>query len=211
MNSEIMYAPHPAGRKRILDHLEAAQYKRVIDIGASANPWTRKYMTHYFDLVAIPGIQASGFIGHLGHVDDWGQVLADVARNGKFDYAVCTHTLEDVYDPEVVVKMLGKVAHRGFNAVPSKYMELSRVEGPWLGYYHHHWIYNNEGNDIVAYPKFVFVEHMPELRILQQKRTADNFELQWSWKDECAIKIIHDTLGPSSRQALASYSGLLGD
>ena len=45
-------------------------------------------MTHYFDLVPIPGIQASSFIGDLGHVDDWGQVLADVARNGKFDYAV---------------------------------------------------------------------------------------------------------------------------
>ncbi|MDX6699220.1 MAG: hypothetical protein QOE65_2617 [Solirubrobacteraceae bacterium] len=58
-----------------------------------------------------------------------------------FDFAVCSHTLEDLRDPLRVCAELGRVARAGYIEVPSRLEEQSRwVHGPWAGWSHHHWI-----------------------------------------------------------------------
>ena len=109
-------------------------------------------------------------------------------------------------NPGLVCDMLGQVANRGFNATPSKFYELSKIEGPYRGWAHHRWIYNKEGNDIVAYPKLNFLDHIAQpLDGIASRRVPENEELQWCWKDKCELKFINDDyLGPT-RDHIFSY------
>ncbi|HEV2818973.1 MAG TPA: class I SAM-dependent methyltransferase [Solirubrobacteraceae bacterium] len=61
--------------------------------------------------------------------------------DGNFDFAVCSHTLEDVRDPVWVCSELSRVARAGYVEVPSRLEEQSfGVQGDWVGWGHHHWL-----------------------------------------------------------------------
>ena len=101
----------------------------------------------------------------------WSSVLSEVAKNGKYDFVICTHTLEDLHDPQLVVDMLPLVAKAGAIAVPSRFKELSRgvseltlktlnytgsdswLGFPFRGFYHHFWVYSVSHSQLVALPK----------------------------------------------------------
>src|SRR5919198_2565280 len=59
----------------------------------------------------------------------------------RFDFAVCSQTLEDVRDPVWVCSELNRVARAGYIEVPSRLEEQSfGVHGPWVGWSHHRWL-----------------------------------------------------------------------
>jgi len=59
----------------------------------------------------------------------------------QFDFAICSHTLEDVRDPIRVSQELTRVAKAGYVEVPSRIEEqMWGVQGPWVGWGHHHWL-----------------------------------------------------------------------
>ena len=59
----------------------------------------------------------------------------------QFDFAVCSHTLEDVRDPIWVCAELSRVAAAGYVEVPSRLAEQSYgVVGPMVGWSHHRWL-----------------------------------------------------------------------
>jgi hypothetical protein len=59
----------------------------------------------------------------------------------QIDFAVCSHTLEDVRDPVWVCSELARVAKAGYIEVPSRLEEQSwGVEGPFVGWGHHRWL-----------------------------------------------------------------------
>lgn len=59
----------------------------------------------------------------------------------QFDFAICSHTLEDVRDPVWVCSELVRVAKAGYIEVPSRLQEQAwAVHGPWTGWSHHHWL-----------------------------------------------------------------------
>lgn len=62
--------------------------------------------------------------------------------DNQFDYAVCSHVLEDVRDPIWVCSEISRIAKAGYIEVPSRIVEQSiGVEHPRLaGYYHHRWL-----------------------------------------------------------------------
>jgi hypothetical protein len=61
--------------------------------------------------------------------------------DGQFDFAVCSHTLEDVRDPVWVCTELNRVARAGYIEVPSRLEEQAfGVQGSWSGWSHHHWL-----------------------------------------------------------------------
>lgn len=209
MNTYVEYTEVWANnREHVLTYLKEKQYKRVIDVGASANSWARDYMTHYFDInqpnyfpknEKLEDNKYVAFFGNMCAEEDWQPILKDVEIHGKFDFAICTHTLEDISNPLLVTKMLGKIAKRGFNAVPSKYSELHRHEGRYRGWFHHRWIFNKEDNDVVVYPKLNFIEYMDQLDAILINKREDQNELQWCWKDECIINIVNnDYIGDHS-------------
>jgi len=63
-------------------------------------------------------------------------------ENNQFDFAVCSHVLEDVRDPIWVCSEISRIAKAGYVEVPSRALEQSTgVEHPKLaGYYHHRWL-----------------------------------------------------------------------
>lgn len=70
-------------------------------------------------------------------------------RDDQFDFAVCSHTLEDVRDPLRVCEELCRVAKAGYVEVPAPVEELTfGLHGPWVGWSHHHWITELEGEGL---------------------------------------------------------------
>src|SRR5581483_4027597 len=77
--------------------------------------------------------------------------------DGQFDYAVCSHTLEDVRDPIWVCDELIRVARAGYIEVPSRLEEQSYgFQGPWVGWGHHHWLIDLEREGLT----FVYKHHV---------------------------------------------------
>jgi Methyltransferase domain len=59
----------------------------------------------------------------------------------QVDFAVCSHTLEDVRDPIWVCEELARVAKAGYLEFPSRLEEQSwGVEGRFVGWGHHRWL-----------------------------------------------------------------------
>jgi hypothetical protein len=75
----------------------------------------------------------------------------------QFDFAVCSHTLEDVRDPVWVAHELQRVARAGYVEVPAPDFELTYgIQGPWVGWGHHHWLVLAAGGGL----EFVFKHHV---------------------------------------------------
>src|SRR5205807_366128 len=71
-------------------------------------------------------------------------------QDGFFDFAVCSHLLEDVRDPIWICHELCRVAKAGYVEVPSRVVEQSLgVEHPcYAGYHHHRWLISKNGKDL---------------------------------------------------------------
>lgn len=127
----------------------------VLDVGAwacpfnrathilDAEPWeTRGAYKRSFGGQAFQGGEAEHFTR-----DTW--VQRDICARDpwpfadqQFDWAICSHTLEDVRDPLWVISELQRVARRGYIEVPSRVAESSRGwERPRMaGLSHHRWL-----------------------------------------------------------------------
>jgi hypothetical protein len=124
-----------ASRDRILASLAAGDL--VLDVGGGWEPFPQA--THVLDILDFrPGSRATP--------ETW--VQRDMCDrepwpfgDRQFDFAICSHTLEDVRDPIHVCRELSRVAKRGYVEVPSRLMEQAYgIQGPWVGYGHHHWL-----------------------------------------------------------------------
>jgi hypothetical protein len=82
----------------------------------------------------------------------------------QFDFAVCSHTLEDVRDPLYVCSELTRVSRAGYVEVPSRLEEQSYgIQGPWVGWGHHRWLIDLDGDELT----FVFKPHVLHTRPAQ--------------------------------------------
>lgn len=94
--------------------------------------------------------------------DDWNKLIEYTKINGKFDFVLCTHTIEDFYDPTILLEMLPKVASAGYISVPSKESEIRKGyhnDNPYFkGCGHHFWIFTIYNNKLVGLPKMNWIE-----------------------------------------------------
>ena len=117
----------------------------VLDVGGWAKPLGRADW-----VIDLEPYETRGLYGQAGDerftADTW--VQRDVCdrepwpfADGRFDYAVCTHTLEDLRDPIWVCRELQRVARAGYIEVPAVVEELTwGIQGPWVGWSHHRWL-----------------------------------------------------------------------
>jgi hypothetical protein len=78
-------------------------------------------------------------------------------HDDQFDFVVCSHTLEDVRDPVRVCAEIARVGKAGYIETPSRLEEQSYgFQGPWVGWGHHHWLVESDGDTI----EFVFKHHV---------------------------------------------------
>lgn len=119
----------------------------------------------------------------------------------QFDFALCSHTLEDLRDPIGVCRELVRVAKSGYIEVPSRLVESSRgIERPfYCGYYHHRWLCEVEGTKIKfqfkpamihAYRRFHF--RKPWYKRVNPELAAVGFFWQDSFQFEERIIIERD-------------------
>jgi hypothetical protein len=101
-------------------------------------------------------------------------------EDGQFDFAVCSHTLEDVRDPVFVCRELQRVARAGYVEVPSRIEEhMTGINGPWAGWAHHRWVCDVD--PFAPSIDFVFKTHaipaIPRAELPIERR------VQWFWWD----------------------------
>jgi len=128
---------------------------RVLDVGGGRAPCRRANVV--MDAVEYEAVRnAGGLAGMCLAPDAW--IQRDICDrtpwpfpDRAFDFAVCTHVLEDVRDPVWVCREMSRVAKAGYIVTPSRYVEQSLgVENPcYAGYYHHRWLVESKDGELV--------------------------------------------------------------
>jgi hypothetical protein len=132
---------------------------KTIDIGASAQFWSYPECKFVADIVEIKEEGVKFFNFNIQNKDTWGELLSYVEEHGKFDFSVCSHTLEDVLTPVDLLNLLPKISKRGYIAVPSKFDEFSFLwDNKYRGNAHHKQIIDVKDDMICIYPKYPFIE-----------------------------------------------------
>ena len=180
----------------------------VVDVGGGINSWCT-HTTQVVDIFVNPGSKEEFVSLHPGRVmfdfditqrENWNEILKYVEENGKFDYSICTHTLEDISNPSLVCEMLPKIAKRGFISVPSKYAEYLRFE-TWYGvkgyrgFFHHKWIYSLKNNVFRGFEKASYWEYINDDRL--NKPQGHFTEIGFMWEDNFEYEFHHcgDVIG----------------
>ncbi len=110
---------------------------RVLDVGGATNRLARVDVV----LDLLPGADVRRDVCDR---EPW--PFAD----DEFDFAICSHTLEDVRDPVWVCSELQRVARAGYVEVPSRLEEQCwGVHGEWAGWSHHRWLVDVDDGGIV--------------------------------------------------------------
>jgi hypothetical protein len=140
----------------------------VLDVGGGARPFPRADWV--LDAISYGSRGALGWTGGPANErftpNTW--VERDICdrepwpfADRQFDFAVCSHTLEDVRDPVWVAGELQRVAAAGYIEVPSLREELTYgIQGPWVGWGHHRWLVLVADGSI----EFLFKHHVVNRR-----------------------------------------------
>ena len=114
---------------------------RVVDIGGTANPWVDKYVDTYIDLQPFQ-TDKELIQGDICDLWFWKRFWEGDLCNRWWNFSICTHTIEDIRNPDLALQGLMSISGAGFIAVPNKQTELSAIENwQWIGYAHHRWIF----------------------------------------------------------------------
>lgn len=182
-----------------------------IDVGASFNFWSYPECRTIADSVEIKKDGIEQFKIDLENKASYKIIYEYVEKNGKFDFSICSHTLEDLFNPLDVLEFLPLISRKGFIAIPSKYDEFTYLyANKYLGNAHHKTIFDIKNNEIVCFPKFSFIE----TNINQSQKIRELYkgkELCIFWKDIIPYKIFGNGIPFTSDDSLinAFYNDLI--
>ncbi|HEY8571002.1 FkbM family methyltransferase [Phenylobacterium sp.] len=201
------------GHDELLEWLRQQKAKcpdfTVIDVGAAANPWSAEVLDATFDMSEC-GVAPLHFRGNLNDSRSFDEVLRHVARHGRFSYCICSHTLEDLAYPAMALEMLPRIAEAGYIAVPSRYLESLRPEGPYRGFIHHRWVLDTLGDELILAPKLPFLEHLSLGEEGGWTAQPDRFEFQMTWRGAINFKALNgDYMGPTMGDVVDMYGRFL--
>jgi hypothetical protein len=183
-----------ASRRRITDELPATAL--VLDVGGWAKPLERADWV--LDLLPY---ETRGLYGYDRQAsegrerftpDTW--VTRDMCdrepwpfTDGQFDFAVCSHTLEDIRDPVFVCHELQRVAKAGYIEVPAREEEQTfGIHGQIVGWSHHRWLIDVDADAdraITFVGKPGFLNARPDLQFPRDRYDAlsDEERVQQLW------------------------------
>lgn len=174
-------------RQPVLDFLQKKRSQgkfTVVDVGSAAAAWTKDVVDATVDIKPLPESKLH-FKLDLHEPDTWDHVLEHVEKNGKFDFSICCHTIEDLHYPKTALKFLRKISHQGFISVPSTHRELKHVGHYSKGYDHHFWMFKmGEGMELIMIPKMNHIEHTN----YPISNDPAKEELHLLWKNEITVK-----------------------
>lgn len=145
-------------RPEVKEYILKHNYK-TIDVGASAMYWSYPECKFVADSSIIVKDDVKFFNINLEDKNTWSELLDYVNINGKFDFSICSHTLEDVFNPIELITLLETISVSGFIAIPSKYDEFSFLYGnKYRGNAHHKQFFDIDNESLTVYPKFSWTE-----------------------------------------------------
>lgn len=153
---------------------------KTIDIGASAQFWSYPECKFVADIVEIQEEGVKFFNFNIQNKDTWSELISYVEEHGKFDFSICSHTLEDVLTPVDLLNLLPKISKRGYIAVPSKYDEFSFLwNNKYRGNAHHKQIIDVKDDMICIYPKYPFIEVYDESDEILKSSSGKELVVFW--------------------------------
>lgn len=185
--------------RECLEYIKNENFK-VIDVGGSANGWTSEVCDAIVDFMDPPKDfeNIKFFKFDITDPDGWSDLLKYCEEHGKFDFSVCSHTLEDITNPVFVAKQLAKISKQGYVSFPSKHCELNRGEaGPhgWRGCCHHRWIFDIKDDKLFAFPKLPCLEYIQEFdKMISTDENKWNISIYW--KDDIHINEVNGWVNP---------------
>jgi hypothetical protein len=187
-------------REFVKQHIDSNKYK-TIDIGASAMYWSYPECKYVADAVEIDRENLTFFKVDLEKKDTWSNIIEYVKNNGKFDFSICSHTLEDIFNPLDLIELLQIISNKGFIAIPSKYNEFTKLYGQkYRGNAHHKQFFDVRNNNLVIYPKFSWTETDERSDILINNNQGS--ELSLFWENEIPVEIFGNGIPFNSDQEL---------
>lgn len=222
-------------REAVLSFIREQGFKRVVDVGGGLGPWACDVVTHYIDAQSREQVLAVGVDKRIceavflqcdiGVPSTWSEVMYELDHNGKFDFVICTQTLEHIGTPDIAIGLLQKLGDFGFVSVPSKYTELKRgvqftneglvrcgvegrpsVEGsPWRGFLPHKWICTAREGNLWFWPKLNFLEYLGGLEWVD--KWPFDVELSFWWEHEIPHFVVPDSFidHPDPQKACELY------
>jgi hypothetical protein len=160
---------------------------KTIDIGASLQFWSYPECKFVADIVKIEQEGVKFFDFNIQDKNTWTELLNYVEEHGKFDYSICSHTLEDVITPTDLLELLPKISKKGYIAIPSKYNEFMFLwDNKYRGNAHHKQIIDVKDDMICIYPKYPFIEVFEETDKVLENNLGN--ELVVFWEDTIPYK-----------------------
>lgn len=180
---------------------------KVIDIGGLTVGWSQPYVDMVVDINAPPSESTMSF--DISDESSWQVLLDQVEKDGLYDFAICTHTLEDVYNPITALKLLPKIAKAGLITMPNIRLELSNIESEhWIGYIHHRWIFDKVDGIMHVIPKLGVLDAVTKQHKVVCKENES--EVQFLWSSNIPYKIFMEGyLGPNVQTVLDNYINLV--
>ena len=198
---QVSYVPTQVSQQHILHTLSHRRAQdpdySVLDIGGAWSGWSAPVTDLLVDIASQPRVSATGvpqvLCLDMCTQDAWQhlQQHIQVHRAGRpFDYVICTHTLEDLPNPDLALSLLPTVALSGVISMPCLRDELSAwtesPAGTWLGYIHHRWIFDqarSSSGDIIMTltPKLNLLEALCRIEHDHQPdQRSQSIMYQWS-------------------------------
>lgn len=208
---QITFGTIQNNRQDILNYITQEKQKsdfKVIDIGGAVNGWTSNIIDMLVDKNTVDSNSSMQL--DICVFEEWKKLLSYVEINGMYDYAICTHTLEDVYNPLLALEFLPKIVKAGVITMPSMRTELSKVESNnWLGYIHHRWIFDIIDGSILLIPKLELLSSLVGNSI---KFIPEQEEIKYEWSGNIPYKVfMNNYLGPSPETVINSYKKLINN
>lgn len=130
------------------------------------------------------------FAGDLSDPATYRDVLARVAREGRFDYVVALHVVQMMARPAILLERLPLLAEAGWITVPSRYLEVLKVEGQHRGFAHHRWGVDHIDGILALAPKTPQIEHLVFPGEAVWEQATDRFELQVGWRGGFRFEVL---------------------
>jgi SAM-dependent methyltransferase len=198
-------------------------HEKVVDIGGSAAQVTELQIHTLVDIVPPDTYtrimpldkQAEGklFSPNFVQVDIGIDQLP--LQDKSFDFCIFTHTLEDLYDPRLILSEIGRIAKRGVIITPSrgKEMEFSAYDlTDWMtggtrvpGQSHHRWFVEVKQNQLCIIPKYYPLLYTPEFHVV---KWSGPLECEYYWEKKPEVNF-WDSM--DFRDLLNNYRGFMKD
>lgn len=201
MPREKYWGPDPKRLERVKQEIDRLGATSILDVGPgyAPLPWATHsiFSTQYwYNQNHLRESNASGQI--IDHINC--DFLAERLpfNDKRFDFVYCRHVIEDLHNPEPLLKEMQRIGRAGYIECPSPVAELcfgvdaEPLGRYYRGYMHHLWIVWTEGETLCLTPKYTLAQVVP-LELVQLESLLNRREL-WNvgafWQDSFKWRIL---------------------